>query len=459
MSSPGSASDRGGGFPIGREPFDHLAGASPAERREWLLRRIEDCAGSKLDLSAIDGAGAILDEIDLTDGEPLDLRGADLRGVRLRRAKLARIDLRGADLRGAMLGQADLRRAKLDEADLRDADLAGADLRGALLEQADLRGAKIEDAKLRRAKLRFAKLDEAVLEAADLRGADLWGASAHGLDAPGADLRGATLREADFRGADLSGANLRGTILGQAVLVGAKLRGADLRGATPAGVNLTDADLTDARLQGLDLSGCPLVGARLRGAWLDRTRIGRDQLGEALGEEVAGDFDEARKAYLLMERYFQDQGDPDAESWAYRRRRRMQKFDAFRRGRVARASRDWRGALSGYGNYASDLIVEWVCDYGESITRILRTMLLVYVLFTILYFVAGSVVDSETGQVTRNLGDLAIFSLLAMTTPGNPPVGLAPRDVSVHIITGLQALAGVALAGLLGFVTGNLVRR
>ena len=98
-------------------------------------------------------------------------------------------------------------------------------------------------------------------------------------------------------------------------------------------------------------------------------------------------------------------------------------------------------------------------DYGESITRILRTMLLVYVAFTILYGVAGSVVNTETGAIVRDPGDLAIFSLLAMTTPGNPPVGLSPRNVSVHILTGLQALAGVGLTGLLGFVTGNLVRR
>jgi hypothetical protein len=317
----------------------------------------------------------------------------------------------------------------------------------------------VEDGVLRRATLRFAKLEGAAFEGGDLRRADLWGAAGSGLIAPGADLRGATLREADLRGADLAGANLRGAVLGQAALVGANLRGADLRGAIPAGVDLSGADLTDAKLQGLDLTGCPMAGARLRGAWLDRARIDREQLGPAIGEEVAGDFDEARKAYLMLERYFQTQGDPDAESWAYRRRRRMQKFDAHRRGKAARDLGDWRGMVEGYGNYASDLVVEWVCDYGESITRILRTMLLVYALFTALYVIDGSVVRAETREVTRKVGDVAIFSLLAMTTPGNPPVGLAPRDVTVHITTGLQALAGVGLAGLLGFVTGNLVRR
>jgi uncharacterized protein YjbI with pentapeptide repeats len=442
------------GPPISRDPVDHLAAASPEGRREWLLRRVDEAKDSKLDLSA----GSVLDEIDLT-GATISLQGADLRGVRLRRAKLARLDLRGADLRGASLGQADLRRAKLDEADLRDADLAGADLRGAHVEQADLRGALLEDAVLRSSIFRFAKLDGAAFEGADLRGADLWGATAPGIVAPGADLRRATLREADLREADLAGADLRGAALGQAALAGAKLRGADLRRSVPAGADFSGADLSDAKLQGLDLSGCRLAGARLRGAWLDKTRIGRDQLGEALGEELAGEFDAARLAYLGLERHFRVAGDPGAESWAYRRRRRMQKFDALRAGRAARLAGDTRAAIGGYGNYASDLIVEWVCDYGESITRILRTMVLVFVAFTILYGVAGSVVDTNTGQITRDPGDLAIFSLLAMTTPGNPPIGLAPRNVSVHIITGLQALLGVGLAGLLGFVTGNMVRR
>ena len=229
------------------------------------------------------------------------------------------------------------------------------------------------------------------------------------------------------------------------MLAGAKLRGADLRRSVPAGADLSGADLSDARLQGLDLSGCRLAGARLRGAWLDKTRIGRDQLGEAVGEELAGDFDEARLAYLGLERHFQDRATPGRRAGPIADAGGCRSSTPSARGRRRAGRGRPRGALGGYGNYASDLIVEWVCDYGESITRILRTMVLVYVAFTILYGVAGSVVDSDTGQITRDPGDLAIFSLLAMTTPGNPPVGLAPRNVSVHILTGLQALLGVGL--------------
>jgi uncharacterized protein YjbI with pentapeptide repeats len=394
-------------------------------------------------------------------GAGVDLRKARLRGVRLRGAKLARLDLRGADLRGSSLGMADLRGTLLDEADLREADFAGADLRGASLAEADLRGAMLEDADFRRAGLRFAKLEGAALEGANLRGADLWGASAPDADFAGSDLRGATLREADLSRADLSGADLRGAALGQAALAGAKLRGADLRRASIQGATLDDADLGDARLQGLDLTVCSLARVKLCDAWLEKARLRCEQLGGAVGEEVAGQHDRARKAYLGLERMFEAMGDPDAASWAYRRKRRMQKLDALHRGRAALASGDRRGAASGYAAFAGDQVVEWICDYGESIPRILATMLLVYLSFTALYGLTGAVVRVEGGNrvVTRSPFDLAVYSLLAIATPGNPPVGLAPRSVAVQFLGGLQALIGIGLTGLLGFVAGNRMRR
>ena len=36
---------------------------------------------------------------------------------------------------------------------------------------------------------------------------------------------------------------------------------------------------------------------------------------------------------------------------------------------------------------------------------------------------------------------------------------LQPRDHFVHFLTGVQALFGISLTGLLGFVVGNRIRR
>ena len=451
------------GIPISREFYATLAAASPGERLGHLRTWLSNHPDGRLELPLIDGIPAILDEIDLSGLPVVDLRSADLRGVRLRRAKLSGVDLRGADLRGASLGKADLRRALLDEADLRDADLEGADLRRASLASVNFRGAMLEEANLQGAALRFAQLQESVLEGANLAKADLWGADLTDAQAQSADFRQTTLKESDLRGADLEGSNFRGAILGKATFNGAKLRGADFRRAAITGADFSDADLRDARLQGLDLTGSLIARIRLNGAWLDKTRFGQSQIGDAVGEELASEHDEARKAYLTLERLFQEMGDPDAASWAYRRKRRMQKLDALVRARTEWTNGHHRLAVNAFSSFAIDQIVEWVCDYGESITRILITLLIVYMIFTLIYGFTGGVVRVDslapgTSTPVRDPIDLAIYSFLAMTA-GNPPAGLEASSSAIRLLNSVQTLIGVVLTGLLGFVMGNLVRR
>lgn len=468
--------------------FEWLESADPAGRTEAVLRLLEDDPEGPLDLSARGDVRAVLDGIDLgrvslaarvaggegagaappwwdREARGVVLRGARLGGAKLSGAVLRGADLRGADLSGAVLGGADLRGARLEEADLRGADLAGADLRGAALGNADLRGAMLEDAKLRRAGLRFAKLGGAALDAVDARRADFWGADLDAATLAGADLRGAVLRETVLRRADLARVLLRRADLGRADFAGADLSGADLRGAQATAARFPGAALRDARLDDLDLSTCDLAHARLCGAALEGARLRAEQFGGAIGEDPAGEFGEARKGYLALERYFQDAGDPGAASWAYRRRRRMQKLEALREARAARAEGRYRAAADAYVNYASDQVVEWVCDYGESAPRVMLSMFAVYLAFTLLYGLTGGVVRTEKtpagGEIsvtTRDPLDLAIFSLLAVTA-GDPPNGMEPRDNLIILLSGVESLLGVGLTGLLGFVLGNLVRR
>ncbi len=451
--------------------YEELTGASPAERAEIVARLMAGQPEGRLILPAREGTAAVLDGIDLGHprrdagaASPATLRGAVLGGAKLRQANLRGVDLRGAQLAGASFGGSDLRRACLEEADLREADLASAILRKAALGAADLRGALLEDADLRGASLRFADLRDAAFENADLRRADLWGANLEGTSLAGADLRGVILREANLKGADLSSVRLNRADLGRADCSNAKFDLADLQGAEVSGVVLTRASLRGAKLQGLDFSRCEIANVHLGGAWLERTRFAVDQFGGAIGEELAGDYDEARKGYLALERAFAQLGDPDAASWAYRRKRRMQKAEAARRARDHWSAGKRQAATGAAFDAACDQLVEWLCDYGESIARILGAMVVVFVVFTLLYGLTGSVVrvtKLPTGEVrvpTRNPTDLVIFSLMALTA-GNPPAGMEPLNEAVHLLTGIQALFGIALSGLLGFVAGNLVRR
>jgi uncharacterized protein YjbI with pentapeptide repeats len=427
-------------------------GATPAEKAEIVRRLIAGHPQRRLALSAQAGAR-------------VDLRGVALPEANLHLADLPDADLRDADLHGASLSKANLRGALLEGVNLQGADLAGALLGGAKLEGATLQGALLEEADLREAGLRFTDLREAVLEDADLGHADLWSTVLDGTTLAGADLRGATLGEASARGADFGGADLREAMLQKVDLHGARLRGVDLRGATLTGCNLSEARLEEARLQGVDLSGCTLTHAHLGGVWFDKTRLRQNQLGGAIGEELAGDYEGAATGYLALERNFLDLGDPDAAAWAYGKRRRMQKLAARGRGRAAARNRAWAAAARGYLGYAAAQLVEWICDYGESIPRVLYSLLVVYLVFILLYGLTGSVVHvtllggAGASYVTRDPRDLAIFSLYAITTSGTPAIGLLPRAEWVQLLTGTEAFLGIFLTGLLGFVTGNKIRR
>ncbi len=446
------------------EVYEALAAGSPAGRAEVVLRLLAE-RGGRLCLPLLAGQGAVLTMIELGPEALQARRQAAGDDQAWWHAERQALNLREAKLPGAVLRKADLRGALLERANLRAADLAGARLQGAALGEVDLRDALLEEADLRGASLRFANLRGAILENADLRGADLWGADLEGCSLAKADLRGAILAEASARGADLTGADLRQARLGKANFQGACLRGADLQAAHLEGACLRDAVLREAHLQGAVLTTCDVAHAHLGGAWLEKTRMQQEQLGGAIGEELAGEYEEARKGYLALERNFEELGDTDAASWAYRKKRRMQKWDALQKARAARRAGGWRESAGLYVRFGIDQLVEWVCDYGESVPRVLCSLFAVYLGFMLLYAITGSVVrvvETPAGPVrepTRDPIDLAVFSLMAMTTSGTPAVTLQPRDVLVHLLTGAQALLGIALTGLLGFVMGNRIRR
>ncbi len=432
------------------DAYARLEEATPEERAAMTQQLIADHPQGRLDLPARAGQGA-------------NLVGVALPGETLRKAHLPGANLHGANLSGAALGQADLTNAVLEKADLHDADLAGATLRGAALGEANLQGALLEEANLQDAGLRFANLRGAALESADLRRADLWGVTLDDADLAGADLTDAHLGESTLRGANFVGATLRGAALGKADLTGARLSGADLRGADLGGATLREAKLDGAQLQEVDLSTCDIAHIALGGAQLSRTLLRRDGLGGAIGEEVAAAYNDAATGYLALERNFADLGDLDAARWAYGKKRRMQKRAVRAAATAALEARQWGTAAGRVAAYVGDEAAEWLCDYGESVPRVLRALVVAYLAFTLFYGVTGSVVR-VTGDIlhpvrltTHNPLDLAVFSLASMTT--QTALGLQASDSVVQIPTGLETLIGIFLTGLLGFVTGNRIRR
>jgi uncharacterized protein YjbI with pentapeptide repeats len=339
-------------------------------------------------------------------------------------------------------------------ANLQGAKLLGANLQGAHLSFPNLQGANLSGANLQGANLSSADLQEANLSEANLHGVNLSGANLHGVDLSGANLHGARLWSVSLQGARLWGINLQG-----ARLYGANLQEADLFRA-----NLQGASLWDANLQGVDLLKCKsITHIYLENARLDHTRLRQDQLGEAIGEELAAEKKElpaqqrakryasAKHAYLALKQNFDDLGDYNASSWAYIKERKMEKWEAFYSG-----SR---------GKFIADQLTEWVSLYGEGPWRVIISLVIVWLGFALIYGLTygvwGPWQEIDIGRIryiTTDPIDLLSFSLGAMVT--HPPTDLEARSIwFMRVLMPLEALLGIFLAGLLGFVAGNRIRR
>lgn len=452
-------------------------GAAARVRVDALLARLEALAGTPFtaDADACDlrglplGRDALAARLDADAAPPawwdakqagLSLAGADLTDAHLEDADLSGANLAGARLAGVLGRSARFADAILEEADFAGADLSGARFTGMAGGEAHFDDAMLEDAHFGGAAMRFAKLRRALLDGANFDGADLWGADFTGADADYTHFRGARLDEVKLVGVNLTYADFEGASLKKAQLGGSRLRGANLTGVKLDGANLAGADLSETSLVRLNLSTCDLRHARFAGAWLSGTRMRVDQLGGAVGEEVARDYPAAQASYLALEQNFKSIGSQDAASWAYKRGRRMGRLQA---GAQARAAWEARSgpALARHGyQWVADRFVEWLCDYGESLSRIARAFVILIFVFAGFYGLTGGLIpEGGDGRPTYNPLDLVSYSALNMMTANPPEIGVKPVGRVTNLLVGIEGAAGIILMGLFGFVLGNRLRR
>jgi len=418
----------------------------------------------------------ILDMIEANGGsEGLDLSGKDLSGIDLSRET---IQAEWAKAREEDPAAWPLRVSEWTKG----ISLKEANLQGAALVGAKLQGAHLERANLQKADLTEANLHEAILAVARLQGANLRGALLQEANLMGAKLQKAVLTRAILQKADLWGANLRGARLERACLRGAQLREADLREAYLSEANLEGANLREADLRQVDLGGAAsLRGAFLYRARLDHTEMNRNLLGPAIGEESAENlrhrYSWARDTYLRLKQNFDDLGDYTASAWAYQKERQMEKAcnSPWRaRGIYGKAElghtlwyraplwhpRIWWFYSRHTFKWLFDWFVEYLCGYGESIGRVLFWMVAALFGFAAYYWSIGGVWLVEPNgeaRVATSFQHYLIYSAGAFTT--TQFAKLQAADDRVRMVTAIQAIIGIVLAGLLGFVAGNRIRR
>jgi hypothetical protein len=279
------------------------------------------------------------------------------------------------------------------------------------------------------------------------------------------DLTGAVLQYAQLNNSHLHDSNLSGAWLWRANLSSARLSRADLSGAVLYEADLREteffrADLREAYLTGADLERTRLLDADLLGAYFYRARLSEtemmaSQIGGAIGEERAKWFKGAMEAYSRLKANFESIGRYADAGWAYCKERRMAKKWAAEQALTLHKKREHLGATAHWMKWIKDWSVELLCDYGESVWRVLGWAV-------VLFFLGGPLLLHLLGGVRSSEGSLPLYGryLLYMvdvfTTSSYS--GLSAANDAVKLASGIMSLIVIFLVGLLGFVAGNRIR-
>jgi hypothetical protein len=279
----------------------------------------------------------------------------------------------------------------------------------------------------------------------------------HGAVLYGAELQQARLAWADLRAAEFADTNLQG-----ADLTHARLQRTDL-----ALCQLKAADLRDAELQGADMyEVTSLDGAHWYGANLDHTRIKRETLGEAIGDELkahgkktARAYHEAKEACLLLKNNFNQIGRYEDASWAYVKERCMERKALYQEHRwwIWPPKRWVPKSWKSWWRWVLAWATEALTNYGQDPWRpIVWAVALALGLFPLLFWTAGNLHHQDGTSITA-YWDAMAYSL---TTFGTLSFNdLQPVGIGTRIISAIEAFTGVLLFALVVFTLGNKMSR
>ena len=382
------------------------------------------------------------------------------------------------------LNREDVLRHINEVADRSQIDFSGADMRGIDLDGLNLDGIKFGDRKsLTGADLSWATIKNASLKGADLSFINFANAKAYSSDFAYSIFYGANCSGTDFRRSDLTRVDFYRTNLSAANLSQARL----------TGVNWYLAQLDSTVFQRKDLGGKLLL--ENDDYYLDYYR----RLAARIGKKDASIRPSARlfrtiQIYAAFNANWQTVGQSKDATWAYLRMRKLGKhlhLPKYARPIFGEAElndvsikidneRTFRGKSKFHPRvlvfyfrhlllWLGDWLVELLCDYGESIWRVLFwiiSIILVIGPFTI-WSLGGLAWTGENVQFYRTISDpfqrilysyfqYVLYMIDTITTANFAE--MKPHNDLVRIASGLMSLLGIFLAGLLGFVAGNRIR-
>lgn len=348
---------------------------------------------------------------------------------------------------GLDLTYADLREAKLGSSLVKMPSLTGVRFGeyGDVLSGADARGAMFQRTEMRRAKL-------------------LYG-----------DFRDANFYRCDLSDSDLRFASFEGAIMVETNLTGANLCGSDFHNANFRGAFLERADLYLAKFSGATNLAADNIGKRILqedkqeyAAFIERSIL--PDSSNPLETHLSDRYYKAGQIYRRLRTHFGENGLLDDARWAFLRERRMYKLWAGQQTSLKLRGGDLKSGLEYAAEWLTSWLAEILCDYGESVWRVALwlSLLLFLVGPATVKLLGGLIWPSNQFAVYQSLPSEAarwfyiyyqylLFTLDTLTT-SNYSV-LLPGGDAVRLLSGILSLTGIFLAGLLGFVVGNRIRK
>lgn len=489
------------------ETYDLLRNSPQLEQIDIILNLIEESPGHMLNLPKRDGREIHLFGLDLSpeflqkkretlqnkisswqsevsnNKSENEFPGVTQKETILQGRKPGGLKLTYADLRGIIIDYSDVSHSDLSGSNFEGADFSNTKFQNISMVRANLQGALLWETDFLNAYTPRSNFQETHGHGVNFSGAYLWETNFQGAHLPSSNFEGAILRGGNFEKSRFGDSNFKGADLRWANFQGAELIKCNFQEVNLELANLQGADLRETQLQGVDLSNVDnMRNVYISGAWLDRNRMKRELLGDAIGEELEKDYSGAKNGYLILKQNFDDIGDYDASSWAYRKERRMEKLESKEilkswitkqeiiiGSAVLPRKPYFSEAISGLAKYISDTFVEVLCDYGESVWRVVSWIaIMLFVVGPFLFSGLGGV--EWTRELTHEYWTLSLpnkiwflylhyflYTLDVFTTANFS--GLQPLNNAVKLASGLFAIGGITLAGLLGFVAGNRIRR
>jgi uncharacterized protein YjbI with pentapeptide repeats len=369
-------------------------------------------------------------------------------------------------------------------------ELSHLDLSNVDLSKMDLRCIKLLHCSLSGAKLNSTRLDGAFFFGCDLSQIDSWVGSFRCTSFQQCYIVNSRFMHGQFEGASFAHSNLENTKL---------INSYHDRDTWFFRARLRRTNLQEAHLEKVNMKEVrTLFGAKLHLARLEETELDYNLFGGKVGEELDQEFVKAAQTYSAIKANLEAAGRSDQAARAYVKERQMQRvasapwnvrrlYGATELGdeyeysqehnRQVRTKlgakwwqpRTWRFYLRHIVKCGSDWIVELLCNYGESVWRVLFWMgaILFVIGPALIRLLGGLEWTGDNQQVYYTLSNpfqrqayvyfqYVLYMIDTFTTADFAK--LEPVNDFVRLASGFMALLGIFLAGLLGFVAGNRIR-